>query len=78
MGRIDGLHFIDSSVFISVIFNDNHSKKAGSYLRRVQNSTYKAYISHMVIGEIGAIPAQFSRPPKFCMNWVFFRVDFIF
>lgn len=54
MPNLDGLHFIDSSVFLSVILNDNHTKKAIPYIKRVQNGTYQACISHLVIGEIGA------------------------
>lgn len=54
MPNLNGLHFIDSSVFLSVILNDNHTKKAIPYIKRVQNGTYQACISHLVIGEIGA------------------------
>lgn len=54
MPNLDGLHFIDSSIFVSAILADNHAKKALQYLRRVQNGTYEACISHLVIGEIGA------------------------
>ncbi len=54
MANLAGLHFVDSSVFLSVILNDNHVKKAIPYLKRVQNGTYEACISHLVIGEIGA------------------------
>ncbi|MBU4299656.1 PIN domain-containing protein [archaeon] len=54
MPNLDGLHFIDSSIFVSAILADNQARKALQYLRRVQNGTYEACVSHLVIGEIGA------------------------
>lgn len=54
MSDFQGMHFIDSSVFLSVILNDKHAMKAIPYINRVQNSTFDACISHLVIGEIGA------------------------
>ncbi len=45
-------HFIDSSVFLSIIFNDNHRIKAKQYFSRVGGGVFECYVSHLVVGEI--------------------------
>ncbi len=49
---LKGVHFIDTSIFLSVIFRDNHEKEAVRYLAKVRNGVYEAYVSHLIIGEI--------------------------
>lgn len=49
---LKGVHFIDTSIFLSVIFRDNHERSAAQYLARVRNGVYEGYVSHLVIGEI--------------------------
>lgn len=48
----DEPHFIDSSVFLSIIFNDNHRLKAKQYFSRVGGGLFECYVSHLVVGEI--------------------------
>ncbi len=54
MPAVAELHFVDSSIFLSAILADSRARKALQYLKRLQNGEYRACISHLVIGEIGA------------------------
>lgn len=62
---LKGVHFIDTSIFLSVIFRDDNEKSAAQYLARVRNGIYEAYVSHLVIGEIAVAIRDEINPHDF-------------
>lgn len=62
---LKGVHFIDSSIFLSVILHDEHEKAAARYLTRIRNGIYDAYVSHLVIGEIAVAIRDEVNPDDF-------------
>lgn len=62
---LKGIHFIDSSIFLSVILHDEHERDARKYLIRVHSGIYEAYVSHLVVGEIAVAIRDEIRPDDF-------------
>lgn len=48
-------HFIDTSIFVSILKNDANADICKKYFARVKNNLYKAHYSHLVLGEVSFI-----------------------
>lgn len=45
-------HFIDSSIFLSIIRSDGYEKQANSYLAKVKSNVYHGVVTPLVYGEV--------------------------
>ena len=45
-------HFIDSSIFLSIIKADDYEKQANSYLAKVKSHVYHGIVTPLVYGEV--------------------------
>lgn len=52
MFRVGEIHFIDTSVFLSIILHDTNERRARQYITRVQSGVFEGYVSPLVVGEI--------------------------
>jgi len=57
-------HFVDTSIFMSIIRKDRNKKKCGQYFARVKQNMFKAYVSPLVVGEAGIILHRELKEPK--------------